>query len=167
MSMAYSPLDADSWPVHRRAATILVVDDSPDCRAGLELLLGRRGFRVLLAADGQQALECIRAGVVPDLILLDMLLPVVDGFTFLERRQAAQATRPVPVIIMTGMALGKEWAWEHGCAGFVKKPIDNVTLFEEVGRCLIGRRHGTHAVVANGAQTPAPIGRVRAGSRSH
>jgi two-component system response regulator MprA len=167
MSIAYSPLGADSEPVHRRAATILVVDDSPDCRAGLELLLRRHGFRVLLAADGQQALECIRAGVVPDLILLDMLLPVVDGFAFLERLQAAQTIRRVPVIIMTGMALGKEWARDHGCAGFVKKPIDKFALFEEVGRCLIGRRHWPRSGSATGVQTPAPFGRMGAGSRFH
>jgi CheY-like chemotaxis protein len=167
MSIAYLPPGAVRRPIYCRAATILVVDDSPDCRAGLELLLRRQGFQVLLAADGQQALECIRAGVMLDLILLDMLLPVVDGFTFLERLQTAQTKEPVPIIIMTGMALGKEWAWEHGCAGFVKKPIDKFGLFEEVRRCLIRRRNEARPALPTGAQTPASPDGWGAGSKSH
>jgi hypothetical protein len=73
----------------------------------------------------------------------------------------------VPVIIMTGMALGKEWAREHGCAGFLKKPIDKFALLEQVGRCLVGRGNEAPVVAAIGVQPPAPIGRVGAGSRSH
>jgi len=157
-----------------RAATILVVDDSGECRAGLELLLRRQRYRVVQAADGQQALDCIRAGVMPDLILLDMLLPVVDGFTFLDRLQSVQTTRQMPIIIMTGMALSQGWALEHGCAGLVKKPIDTSTLLTEIERSLSRRRprlqrselRPTHGAEETGAGLQVALSSKRIGMGS-
>jgi CheY-like chemotaxis protein len=154
-----------------RAATILVVDDSGECRAGLELLLWHEGYRVVVAADGQEALECIGAGVMPDLILLDMLLPVVDGFTFLDRLQAVRTARPMPIIVMTGMALDQGWALEHGCAGFIRKPIDTSALLTDIERCLSRRRpfpeltpaHAAGEVVA-GPKVPSTLNRLGMGS---
>ena len=132
--------------VHRRTRTILVVDDNLDCRAGLELLLRREGYRVIQAANGEQALARLQAGALPDLILLDMLLPRMDGLEFLERLDRAHMAGPVPVVIMTGMALGREWAAEHGCAGFIQKPIDRFLLLEVVGNCLNRHRQLASAV---------------------
>jgi two-component system phosphate regulon response regulator PhoB len=132
--------------VRDRTGTILVVDDNLDCRAGLELLLGRVGYRVIQAESAEQAFACLQGGAMPDLILLDMLLPGMDGLEFLERLDRAHVAGPVPIVIMTGMALGREWAAEHGCAGFIQKPIDRFVLMEVVSNCLNRHKQLEHAV---------------------
>jgi CheY-like chemotaxis protein len=132
--------------VRGRTGTILVVDDNRDCRAGLELLLRHEGYRVIQAENAERALACLQSGAMPDLILLDMLLPGMDGLGFLERLDQAHVTGPVPIVIMTGMALGREWAAEHGCAGFIQKPIERFLLLDVVSNCLNRRRELAHAI---------------------
>jgi CheY-like chemotaxis protein len=132
--------------IRRSAGTILVVDDNADCRAGLDLLLRREGYRVIQAEDAEQALSHLQGGALPDLVLLDMLLPGMDGLEFLERLDRAHMSGPVPIVVMTGMALGREWAAEHGCAGFIQKPIERFLLMEVVSNCLNRHRHFAHAI---------------------
>src|SRR4051812_34834241 len=117
--------------------TLLVVEDNDEAREGLARFLRGHGYQVVLAADGEQALSCLRCSPRPDLILLDMLLPVLDGWHFLERvRQQQQGGQPpVPVVITTGTNLTREWALDHGCQGFIRKPIDTDRLLDEVRRC--------------------------------
>jgi CheY-like chemotaxis protein len=115
---------------------VLVVEDNEVAREGLATILGRAGYEVALAANGQVALDLLRAGPPVDLILLDMLMPVLDGWHFLERLRR-QGPRPLPpIVIATGTNLTLEWARDHGCQGFVKKPIETDGLLEEVKRCL-------------------------------
>jgi CheY-like chemotaxis protein len=114
--------------------TILVVEDNDVAREGLAVVLRREGYAVALAADGRQALDYLDANPAPDLILLDMLMPVLDGWAFLGLLRG-RADR-VPVVVTTGTVLSREWAADHGCAGFVKKPIEAGALLEEVRRCL-------------------------------
>jgi CheY-like chemotaxis protein len=116
--------------------TILVVEDDFFSRAGLTNLLLASGFRVVAAADGAQALKTIQAGVLPDLILLDMLLPILDGWRFLDNVRANPTWSAIPIIVITGIVLSPEWAEDHGCSGFLKKPIDRDSLFEQIERCL-------------------------------
>jgi CheY-like chemotaxis protein len=71
----------------------------------------------------------------PDLILLDMLMPELDGWHFLDWFQGP-AGGAVPVVVMTGTILTREWAATHGCAGFLKKPFDAAQLVAEVRRVL-------------------------------
>jgi CheY-like chemotaxis protein len=132
--------------IRGRTGTILVVDDNLDCRAGLELLLRREGYRIIQAENAEQALACLQKGAMPELILLDMLLPGMDGLEFLERLDKAHMAGPVPIVVMTGMALGREWAAEHGCAGFIQKPIDRFLLLEIVGSCLNRQRQLAGAI---------------------
>ena len=116
--------------------TILVVEDDFFSRAGLTNLLESSGFRVIAAADGAQALRTIQAGALPDLILLDMLLPILDGWHFLDNVRANPVWNAIPIIVMTGIVLGPEWAHDHGCSGFLRKPIDRDSLFEQIEQCL-------------------------------
>jgi CheY-like chemotaxis protein len=124
----------DTAPPRPTDKTLLVVEDNEVAREGLAVILRREGYAVALAADGQQGLDYLAANPAPDLILLDMLMPVLDDWRFLELLRP-RADR-VPVIVTTGTVFSREWAAEHGCAGFIKKPIDTESLLAEVRRCL-------------------------------
>ena len=115
--------------------TLLVVEDDSITREGLGLLLRREDYDVIQAANGEEALACLRSGPPPDLILLDMLLPVLDGWHFLQQIRAEGAT-PIPIMVVTSTVLTRQWAEDHGCCGFVKKPIDPEALLGEIRRCL-------------------------------
>jgi CheY-like chemotaxis protein len=113
------------------SAMILLVEDNDTCRTQLNDILGREGYEVVQLHHGQEALDYLETNSAPALILLDMLMPVLDGWHFLKRFQM-----PVPVIIITGTVLTREWASSHGCAGFLRKPIEEDDLLAEVRRCL-------------------------------
>jgi CheY-like chemotaxis protein len=120
----------------RKRTLLLVVEDNAAARKGLAAFLRAEGFAVVTAADGEEALDRLRAGPAPDLILLDMLMPVLDGWHFLQRLKSDGPDASVPVIVTTGTILTREWAAAHGCAGFLHKPIDPDVLLVEIGRCL-------------------------------
>ncbi len=124
------------------ARTLLVVEDDEAARAALATVLRRHGYEVVLAENGKDALEYLESHTPPDLILLDMFLPVLDGWRFLERLKGHVAAS-VPVVVTTGGVLTPEWARDHGCAGFVRKPIDETELVGEVRRCLSGATSGS------------------------
>jgi two-component system, OmpR family, response regulator MprA len=114
--------------------TLLVVEDSPAVREGLAIALRREGYHVVHVSDGEQALQYLRTGAAPDLILLDMLMPLLDGWGFLE--QLHKGGWAVPVVVMTAIDLRQDWAQGHGCQGFLKKPVEGDELLAEVRRCL-------------------------------
>jgi CheY-like chemotaxis protein len=113
--------------------TLLVVEDDEVSREGLARLLQQAGYTTATAGNGQEALDYLSGGRA-DLVLLDMLMPVMDGWQFL-RRLRQKHTSP-PVVLTTGTILTREWANTNGCAGFVRKPIDTDALLQEVERCL-------------------------------
>lgn len=110
--------------------TVLVVEDEPITREGLNAVLRRAGYEVVLAANGEEALSSIRR-LPPDLILLDMLMPIMDGWRLLQLLKAEIST-PIPIIVVTATILTREWANDHGCAGFLRKPIDPETTLEVI-----------------------------------
>jgi CheY-like chemotaxis protein len=114
---------------------VLVVEDNDATREVLALL-GREGYEVILAVNGEEALEHLRAGPRPDLILLDMLMPVLDGWHFLGRLRQQGPQPPPPILVVTSTILTRQWAEGHGCCGFIRKPIEPEALLEEVRRCL-------------------------------
>jgi CheY-like chemotaxis protein len=134
------PLDTDTHGLMPqttpRAARVLVVEDNEVVREGLAVVLSRAGYEVALAANGEEALGLLRAGPAFDLILLDMLMPVLDGWRFLERLAREGTRGRAPIVLATGSNLTLEWARDHGCQGFLKKPIDSGPLLDEVRRCL-------------------------------
>jgi CheY-like chemotaxis protein len=119
-----------------RPKTILVVEDNAVMLAGLAVVLRRHGYEVLTAENGQQAIDLMRRGDKPDLILLDMLMPVLDGWHFLEQLRQVLLDTTTPVVVATGTNLTQEWAETHGCSGFIRKPFDEAVLLGEVRRCL-------------------------------
>ena len=114
------------------AKSVLLIEDNFIACERLATVLRRHGYDAVTATDGGMALAMLTGGTSPDLILLDMLMPHVDGWRFLDRVRG----RAVPVVVMTGADLTREWAELRGCAGFLKKPFDEADLLAEVRRCL-------------------------------
>lgn len=112
---------------------ILLVEDNELNRDMLSRRLERRGHVVLLALDGQQALDLARAER-PDIILMDLSLPVVDGWEATRRLKADAALRAIPVIALTAhaMAADEASAREAGCDDFDTKPIELPRLLGKI-----------------------------------
>ena len=117
--------------------TILVVEDHPVNRELVLNLLEAAGYTVLQAEDGGGLLERVKAER-PDLIILDLQLPDVDGFTLARQLQADPMTKEIPILAMSAYAQPKEQAQALavGCAGFLTKPFDTRGLVQTVARVL-------------------------------
>jgi CheY-like chemotaxis protein len=114
---------------------VLIIEDFPIARENLATLLRRQGFRAETARNGSEALALLLTQLDPDVILLDMLLPELDGWRFLQEIRNSRQ-RSVPIIVMSGIGLSEEWAHDHDCAGFLRKPFDTTDLFEAIFHAL-------------------------------
>ena len=106
------------------AKTVLIVEDYADTRAMMRFLLQSYGYQVIEAADGQEAVEKVKQQS-PDLILMDLSLPVMDGFTATQTIRKFDGFGKVPIIAVT--AYGKSYyrqAIEAGCDDLINKPLD-------------------------------------------
>jgi len=112
---------------------LLLVEDNDMNRDMLSRRLLRRGYALVFAGDGQQAVE-MAASEAPDLILMDMGLPVVDGWEATRRIKADPATRAIPVIALTAhaMAEDRDRALAAGCDDFDTKPVDIARLLAKI-----------------------------------
>ena len=121
-----------------RSKTILIVDDEPNIVISLEFLLEREGWRVQIARDGQEALDAL-ARELPDLVLLDVMLPRVSGYDVCQRMRENPAWRGVRVLMLT--AKGREVEVTKGLAlgadGYVTKPFSTEELLARI-RDLLG-----------------------------
>jgi CheY-like chemotaxis protein len=120
-----------------RSPLILVVEDYVDAREMYRDYLTFAGFRVETAADGYEALEKARE-LRPDLILMDLALPVLDGWEATRRLRADPATADLKIVALSAHALATEGrrAKEAGCDGFIAKPCLPQELAEEISRIL-------------------------------
>jgi CheY-like chemotaxis protein len=117
--------------------TLLVVEDDEITREGLAAVLRTAGYTVATAGDGAVALRYLREHIPPALVLLDMMMPVHDGWTFLHWQLRDPALATVPVLVMTALGVGSgEWAVGLGARGYLLKPFDSPALLHEVKRCL-------------------------------
>lgn len=118
-------------------ASILIADDEPNIVLSLEFVLQEEGYRVRVARDGQEALDAI-AAEVPDLLLLDVMLPKVSGFDVCQRIRANAAWRSLRVVMLS--AKGREGEVQKGLAlgadAYVTKPFAIRDLLDEVARQL-------------------------------
>ncbi len=115
---------------------VLVVDDDAITWEGLAAILGRAGYDVAQAGNGAEALAYLRGNPAPAVVLLDMFMPGVDGWRFLDALRREPALAGVPVVVATATILTREWAQSHGCAGFLRKPFSAESLLDEVARCV-------------------------------
>lgn len=116
-----------------RSPRVLLVEDVEDNRELARELLEAAGFEVVEAADGLEALQRVSESQV-DLILLDLALPVIDGWETLRRLKADQAHAGIPVVALTAHAMAgdRERALGAGCTGYIPKPITVATFANEV-----------------------------------
>jgi two-component system cell cycle response regulator DivK len=121
-------------------AKILLVEDNEMNRDMLSRRLIRKGFDVVMAVDGEQAIALAQSEL-PDLILMDMSLPVIDGWEATRRVKSADATAKIPIIALTAHAMSgdREKTLNAGCDDYDTKPIEMPRLLEKIEILL--RRH--------------------------
>src|SRR5438552_7180756 len=119
---------------------LLLVEDNEMNRDMLSRRLQRKGYEVTIAVDGQQGLDLAQAQK-PDLILMDMSLPVIDGWEATRRLKSDDATRAIPVIALTAHAMAgdRDKALEAGCDDYDTKPVEFTRLLGKI-QALLGKR---------------------------
>ncbi len=116
---------------------VLLVDDDRDICETIQTILGLYGYRVVTAGDGAEALALLRRGVRPCLILLDLMMPRMNGTQFREEQVRDPVFRAIPVMVLTGDGRAEAKAAALGVQG-LRKPIALEVLLETVGRFCIG-----------------------------
>jgi CheY-like chemotaxis protein len=101
---------------------VLIVEDDEDLREMMAQLLSLEGFHTATVANGREALEYLHEAERPQVILLDLMMPVMDGWEFRRQQQADPVLAPVPVIVLS--ALDQQRASSLGADAFLKKPLD-------------------------------------------
>ena len=122
---------------HGERSLVLIVDDYPDSREMYAEYLETRGFDVVQASNGIEALQqAVEAR--PDIILMDLSLPIMDGWEATRRLKADERTAHIPIVALTGHTLVSEEVKEAGCDGFVTKPCLPDDLVQEIRQVLDG-----------------------------
>jgi DNA-binding response OmpR family regulator len=126
---------------------ILVVDDDPDVRLGLQLRLNANHYDVICAADGVASIAEARKHM-PDLVILDLGLPAGDGFSVLERLKANEKLSSIPVIVLSGRDRvgNRDRALKAGARTFLQKPMANEKLLAVI-RMVLEVKEDTREVV--------------------
>ena len=117
--------------VKRVTAAVLVVDDDPDARGIFSGYLRSKGFVVFTANDGRAAVEKAKA-LGPDIIVMDLAMPRVDGFEAIRRLRESSWTRLVPIIAVSAVPLSQELALSAGCDAYLSKPVEPEALWLQI-----------------------------------
>jgi CheY-like chemotaxis protein len=116
---------------------ILIIEDNFDNMTLIRMLLEQEGFQIQLARDGKEGFEAaIREK--PDLIALDLGMPVMDGWEFIRKAKSTPDIQEIPIVVVTAILLPGERhkVLDAGCAGYVSKPFPVHELIGEIQRCL-------------------------------
>ncbi len=126
-------------PENRKSSqeTVLVAEDHIDSRDALRTLLEAYGYAVLVAGNGREAVEVARVRH-PDLILMDIMMPELDGFEAIRILRRDRETRAIPIIAVTAMEGARQLSLAAGANDFVPKPVDTRRLLDRI-RILVGR----------------------------
>lgn len=116
---------------------VLIVDDEPNILLSLGFLVQKAGYNTRTAEDGQSALDEVKAWQ-PDLILLDVNMPVMDGFEVCQRLRADQSLQSLKIIILTakGRNIEKEKGLALGADDYITKPFSNASVVERINQLL-------------------------------
>lgn len=120
---------------------ILVVEDNPDNSYLITFALNKAGYKVILAERGDVGVD-LAARELPDLILMDIKLPGIDGLEATRRIRVAEFGKTVPIVALTSHALSgdRKRAMDAGCTGYMEKPLDPDTFLQEVAAYLKDRK---------------------------
>jgi DNA-binding response OmpR family regulator len=112
---------------------ILVVDDSKTATMMTSMILGKGSYEVLTAADGEEGIKLAQAER-PDLILMDVVMPRMDGFEACRRLRRDDQTKAIPIIMVTtrGEVANAQLGYECGCDDYVTKPVNSVELLSKI-----------------------------------
>ncbi|MBK9209292.1 MAG: response regulator [Anaerolineales bacterium] len=121
-----------------RKGTILYVEDNPDNRNLIRRVLNAEGYSVVEAINGKQAIEKLESNSV-DLILMDINMPDMDGYTLTAKIKAIQKYSKIPIVAVTANVMrgDREKSLEAGCDGYIQKPIDIDALAQQIERFII------------------------------
>src|SRR6202790_5012460 len=134
MSKTESKCDSESFSGKNHMLKILLVEDNEMNRDMLSRRLQRKGYHIVTAENGEQGLSLARVEA-PDLILMDITLPEMDGWEVSRLLKADESTRHIPIIALTARALmsDRAKAFEVGCDDYDTKPVDFARLTEKMG----------------------------------
>ncbi|MFI5364823.1 MAG: response regulator [Candidatus Binatia bacterium] len=113
-------------------SAVLLVEDDLDIRQSMRSLLELDGFKVVTAANGAQALSKLRRGLRPCVILLDLMMPIMDGFEFRKEQMQDEALSVIPVVVYSGHYNPKACAARLGATALLQKPLDVDALLKLV-----------------------------------
>jgi DNA-binding response OmpR family regulator len=120
-----------------KSGHVLVVEDDRDIRESVVEVLQDAGYTVSAAADGRQALDLLAAASPrPDLILLDLMMPVMNGFQFRQEQLKCEELAAIPVLVVTADANARIKAESLNVAGFVQKPLKIQPLLDRIDKLL-------------------------------
>jgi len=123
---------------------LLIVEDDPDIRKLLDTTLSFKGYRVITARNGKEALEVVQKEI-PTIVIADIMMPQLDGFGLVHRLRIAPETRNVPVVFITATYVApedKEFALNIGATRFIQKPVDLEVFLKTIAELL---KLGVHA----------------------
>ena len=115
----------------------LVVDDDVDIREAIAISLSDEGHDSVCAANGEEALALLRAGLHPKIILLDLMMPVMNGWQFQEEARRDPQLSAIPVFVVTGDTMAARRATDVGAAGHLRKPFEERDLLALVARFCV------------------------------
>jgi two-component system cell cycle response regulator DivK len=141
MSQAARKHDSALSPRENHMPKILLVEDNEMNRDMLSRRLQRRGYQIVIAENGEQGLSLARLET-PDLILMDITLPEMDGWEVSRLLKADESTRHIPIIALTARVLVSDQAkaFEVGCDDYDTKPVDFARLTEKIGNLLVEKK---------------------------
>lgn len=115
-------------------ACVLVVDDDADIRESIGDILEMRGYKVSRAANGREALELLKDTAPPCVILLDLMMPVLNGWEFCEQQRRDERLKDVPVVVISGDGSTDQKAARIGVTEYLRKPLELQAILEVVRR---------------------------------
>jgi two-component system cell cycle response regulator DivK len=138
MSRAARKHNSELFPLENHMLKILLIEDNEMNRDMLSRRLERRGYHIVTAESGEQGLSLARVEA-PDLILMDITLPEMDGWEVSRLLKADESTRHIPIIALTARVLMSDQAkaFEVGCDDYDTKPVDFARLTEKIGNLLV------------------------------
>ncbi len=121
---------------------VLVIEDNPDNLRLISYALKRSGYTVLSAESGEEGVE-LALRERPELIIMDIMLPGIDGIEATRRLRVSELDTLVPIIAMTSYAMrgDREVFLAAGCTGYIEKPIDPLTVVEQIEKIIKGGQH--------------------------